>query len=131
MLTSYLRSLPLLLDLLEEPPPPKSPKKSSKMSEKEDVSKPYISKMIINWCCCLGFVIIGYVNVAIESMEVSFMVQVLLIKTTILQGFWFINLFLWNANYYRRWYEHNIGCAVVNTNVGDFWRYLLQLVTTE
>ena len=38
--TSYLKSLPLLLDLLLDPPPPKSLKKSSNISEKEDVSKP-------------------------------------------------------------------------------------------
>ena len=40
ILTSYLKSLPLLLVLLDEPPPPNSPKKSSKISEKDEVSKP-------------------------------------------------------------------------------------------
>ena len=40
ILTSYLKSFPLLLDHLEEHPPPKSLKKSSKISEKDDVSKP-------------------------------------------------------------------------------------------
>ena len=39
MLTSYLKSFPLLLVLLEDPPP-KSLKKSSKISEKDEVSKP-------------------------------------------------------------------------------------------
>ena len=38
MLTSYLKSFPRLLDLLDLPPPPKSPKKSSKISEKDEVS---------------------------------------------------------------------------------------------
>ena len=40
ILTSYLKSFPLLLDLLEEPPPPKSLKKSSKISEKDELSNP-------------------------------------------------------------------------------------------
>ena len=40
MLTSYLKSFPRLLDLLDDPLPPKSLKKSSKISENDDVSNP-------------------------------------------------------------------------------------------
>ena len=48
MFKSYLKSFPLLLDLLEVPPkpPPKlSPKKSSKISEKDDEK----SKLLKPW----------------------------------------------------------------------------------
>ena len=52
IVTSYLKSLPRLDDLLPDPlPPPKtsSPKKSSKMSEKEEVVPSFPIREVCTW----------------------------------------------------------------------------------